>query len=159
MTVNVNKAWSAKIEKMSGEETPPGHDSRLTRAMKAYHLTKARHPTDLPEWLFDERERRPALHSRVVNSQFESTEYDASFHRVPVTFSAFDNGILQAPQPRHARTQSQPLSNHGSTSSKTADRLRALRDAKRADLGVRHRALPSPEIVVQKPLPVRPGAF
>ena len=29
----------------------------MTRAMKAYHIAKAQSPADLPEWLFDERER------------------------------------------------------------------------------------------------------
>lgn len=29
----------------------------MTRAMKAYHIEKAREPADLPEWLFQDRER------------------------------------------------------------------------------------------------------
>ena len=33
--------------------TPPGEESRLTRALKAYHIDKARDPADLPEWLFE----------------------------------------------------------------------------------------------------------
>jgi hypothetical protein len=45
-------------------ETPPGQESRLTRAMKAYHLEKARSPEDLPPWLFDESERRSRAPAR-----------------------------------------------------------------------------------------------
>lgn len=59
LTVNVSKAWATNIATYTGEETPPGQESRLTRAMKAYHLEKARSPQDLPTWLFDEKERRP----------------------------------------------------------------------------------------------------
>ncbi|OCH95541.1 hypothetical protein OBBRIDRAFT_536961 [Obba rivulosa] len=57
LTINVGKAWTANITTYVGEETPPGQESRLTRAMKEYHIAKARDLTDLPEWLFDERER------------------------------------------------------------------------------------------------------
>jgi len=78
LTVSVSKAWSTNISALSGEgrlnhsvekrrhswswitETPPGQESRLTRAMKAYHITQAQSPSDLPDWLFDERERRVA---------------------------------------------------------------------------------------------------
>ncbi|KAI9445773.1 hypothetical protein F5148DRAFT_971335, partial [Russula earlei] len=59
MTLGASKAWTSNIGGHSGELTPPGEESRLTRALKAYHIEKARNPADLPEWLFDERERRP----------------------------------------------------------------------------------------------------
>jgi hypothetical protein len=76
LTLNINKAWATKVAVYSGEgpprsfplptdlanvciiETPPGAESRLTRAMKAYHLEKAQRPSDLPDWLFPESERR-----------------------------------------------------------------------------------------------------
>lgn len=32
-------------------------ESHLTRVMRAYHLSKARTPAELPDWLFSERER------------------------------------------------------------------------------------------------------
>jgi len=40
-------------------ETPPGGETRLTRALKAYYIERARAPSDLPPWLFEEHERRP----------------------------------------------------------------------------------------------------
>jgi hypothetical protein len=40
--------------------TPPGEESRLTRALKAHHIDKARDPTDLPEWPFEKHESRRA---------------------------------------------------------------------------------------------------
>jgi hypothetical protein len=79
LTISVSKAWASNIAAHPGESasfssfkhrgftnsiicnlgTPPGEESRLTRALKAYHIDKARDPTDLPEWLFEEHERRP----------------------------------------------------------------------------------------------------
>ncbi|KAJ3485670.1 hypothetical protein NLI96_g4799 [Meripilus lineatus] len=47
--------------------TPPGQESRLTRALKSYHISKARAPSDLPEWLFEEKERKVPGRLRVVN--------------------------------------------------------------------------------------------
>ncbi|EMD38533.1 hypothetical protein CERSUDRAFT_113713 [Gelatoporia subvermispora B] len=58
LTINVGKAWTANIAAYAGEETPLGQESRLTRALKEYHIAKARDLSELPEWLFDERERR-----------------------------------------------------------------------------------------------------
>jgi len=40
-------------------ETPPGGETRLTQALKAYYIERARAPADLPPWLFEEHERRP----------------------------------------------------------------------------------------------------
>ena len=40
------------------QATPFGQESRLTKAMKSYHLSKARNHSDLPDWLFTDTERR-----------------------------------------------------------------------------------------------------
>lgn len=58
LTVSVSKALEANIVTYMGETTPLGEDSRLTRAMKEYHLSKARDPSDLPTWLFKEEDCR-----------------------------------------------------------------------------------------------------
>jgi hypothetical protein len=80
LTDSVSKAWQAQVATHEGEEgmytlkyarvkteiveqemaeAPPGQESHLTQAMRAYHLEKAKDPSDLPEWLFSEQERRP----------------------------------------------------------------------------------------------------
>lgn len=75
LTVSVSKAWSTNISALSGEETPPGQESRLTRAMKAYHIAHAQSPSDLPDWLFDERERRvPSRSSKSDDSSAQSQQ-------------------------------------------------------------------------------------
>jgi hypothetical protein len=91
LTINVGKAWSAGLFTDDGEGvygfyssyrylvmcvlcgylvTPPGGETRLTRALKSYHLNKARTTSDLPVWLFTEEERR------VSRSSFTSREND-----------------------------------------------------------------------------------
>jgi hypothetical protein len=80
LTVSVSKAWATTVATEAGEgayhpwstltklirhqtETPPGQESHLIRAMKAYHLEKAQDPSDLPEWLFPSATRyRSAQH-------------------------------------------------------------------------------------------------
>ncbi|KAG0707807.1 hypothetical protein DFH29DRAFT_1076121 [Suillus ampliporus] len=138
LKVNVNKAWYSRITTSDEEETSPGRDSHLVRVMKAYHLAKARHPSDLPDWLFDERERKPSLSSRFA----ESPRGVVSGVQPPPP-SAFrhiyDEAASRAPQTNHSRTAPQVLTSPDKTGpSRATDRLKAFRDAKRADLGVRH---------------------
>ncbi|KAL6308971.1 hypothetical protein BKA93DRAFT_821812 [Sparassis latifolia] len=66
LTVNVSKAWAASLSPDAGEATPIGQESRLTRAMKAYHINKARSRSDLPEWLFEERDRGASVKLRIT---------------------------------------------------------------------------------------------
>ncbi|KAJ7156016.1 hypothetical protein C8R43DRAFT_1065664 [Mycena crocata] len=142
LTVNVGKAWATNITTFAGEETPVGQESRLTRAMKAYHLEKARDPTDLPAWLFDASERRRTApepsRSRRRDDDYDDYEvvekkrtaepppsrglrdiYDAA-----ATSSSSTPSMRSTRGPRnYADDTPQP--------SKATDRLKALRDAKR----------------------------
>ncbi|KAG1827353.1 uncharacterized protein BJ212DRAFT_1311724 [Suillus subaureus] len=138
LTVNVNKAWYSRILASDDEETAPGRDSHLIRVMKAYHLAKARHPSDLPDWLFDERERKPSLSSRFRESPRGAASHAQSLYP-PALRHVYDDTASLAPRTNHSHTTSHVLTSPEKTgSSKAADRLKAFRDAKRADLGVRH---------------------
>lgn len=138
LTVNVNKAWYSRIGTSEEEETAPGRDSHLIRVMKAYHLAKAHHPSDLPDWLFDERERKPSLSSRFAESPRGAVS-DAQPPRPSALRHIYDDAASHAPQTSHSQTASHVLASPEKTGpSKAADRLKALRDAKRAGLGVRH---------------------
>lgn len=138
LTINVNKAWTASIPTSAGEGmifnhrgvttfvlmiyvvTPLGQDSHLTRAMKAYHLGKARDPTDLPIWLFDERERRHPINLKSLHQD---------------TDTAID---IINPGQRSLRSVNDSLSStmaSGNTPSKATQRLRAMREAKRSASG------------------------
>ncbi|KAI0082706.1 hypothetical protein K474DRAFT_15234 [Panus rudis PR-1116 ss-1] len=68
LTVSVTKAIESNISTYTGETTPPGQESRLTRAMKNYYLAKASDPSDLPEWLFEDRDRGVIGSLRVANA-------------------------------------------------------------------------------------------
>ncbi|KAJ7109334.1 hypothetical protein C8R44DRAFT_284451 [Mycena epipterygia] len=143
LTVNVGKAWATNITTFAGEETPVGQESRLTRAMKAYHLEKARDPTDLPAWLFDEKERRrPAAEpSRSKRRDDDYDDYevvDKSRTRAEPPPSRGLRDIYEAAASSSSATPS-IRSTRGARSyaddtpqpSRATDRLKALRDAKR----------------------------
>jgi hypothetical protein len=139
--------------------TPPGEESRLTRALKAYHIDKARDPTDLPEWLFEEHERRPIGRSgtnfrhREEDGYFGEHEHDRATRSTTGSSStpprpsgrglrdAYDTATRELESSTSSYSHSragrpqQYLQDDdvptGSTSSKAHDRLKALRDAKR----------------------------
>ncbi|KAJ7632577.1 hypothetical protein FB45DRAFT_912820 [Roridomyces roridus] len=143
LTVNVGKAAS-NITTFAGEETPVGQESRLCRAMKAYHLEKARDPSDLPVWLFDEKERRrPApepTRTRTRASRkdnYEDDEYevvDKARAEPPPSRGLRDIYDAAASKQSAAAAPARSTRSHVDDMpqpSRATDRLKALRDAKR----------------------------
>ncbi|KAH8833788.1 hypothetical protein DL96DRAFT_1703429 [Flagelloscypha sp. PMI_526] len=131
LTVNVSKAWATNVTVLAGEETPDGAESRLTRAMKAYHREKARTPADLPAFLFTEEERRvrePVREDRSRRNRYDEEEYDdaprdyqPSRGLRDVYASASGSGSSSgASERRSAETSRRPFgdSNNNSTPSK-----------------------------------------
>ncbi|KAI0362010.1 hypothetical protein OH77DRAFT_1389509 [Trametes cingulata] len=148
LTISVSKAWSSNLPTYSGEETPVGGESRLTRAMKAYHIEKARDPSDLPDWLFDERERgvRPRQTAAKPSTSTEEREERAptpprdrpelarsATTRRPEEAPAQPPRIARGPTLADRRAGAGDMSGAGSEEhvTKSMARLRALRDAKR----------------------------
>ncbi|KAF8503345.1 hypothetical protein F5888DRAFT_1661314 [Russula emetica] len=145
LTISVSQAWASNIVTYSGEHTPPGEESRLTRVLKAYHIEKARDPTDLPPWLFEEHERRPLGRSETSLRHREGSEYDYDTRRATAPprssgrslrdiydAAATDTAIPSRQQGMRERSRGRlqediPMS----APSKANDRLKALRDAKR----------------------------
>jgi hypothetical protein len=133
-------------------ETPPGQESRLTRAMKAYHLEKAKDASDLPPWLFPERACPSAKGSRSVSHMdMEGTdEHEESRYSDPalpcksrglrdvyaaaVTSDSLAPSVSTAAAPRVDQHKLRLRADEGVGPSKAADRLRAFRDAKRSEL-------------------------
>ncbi|KAJ7046740.1 hypothetical protein C8F04DRAFT_208163 [Mycena alexandri] len=147
LTVNVGKAWHTNVTTFAGEETPVGQESRLTRAMKAYHLEKARDPADLPSWLFDEKERRrpdPPAPEASRSNRSRRRDDDDDFEEVPKAREPPQSRGLRDIYEAAAASTSTPStrSTRGARSyaddtpppSKATDRLKALRDAKRGAL-------------------------
>ncbi|KIK59877.1 hypothetical protein GYMLUDRAFT_245072 [Collybiopsis luxurians FD-317 M1] len=125
LTISVSKAWASNITTYAGEETPPGAESRLCRAMKAYHLSKCEDRRDLPAWLFSESERTPWSRSRPPRSEVMEPAEDPKPHTArnrPFPASAY-----KAPDGHQSISQD---AGH-QTSKASTDRLRQLREAKR----------------------------
>jgi len=128
-------------------ETPPGGETRLTRAMKEYYIQRARSHMDLPHWLFEEHERMPTVRQAPRDTRGDNAARRGRYeeHEGDQATSPVRGGILRdvydraATKPTHTTStpnRSTPVS-HGyesspaTTESKATSRLRALRDAKR----------------------------
>lgn len=119
--------------------TPPGQESRISKALRAYHLGKARDPSELPSWLFDASERKPPARAQAT-SRYDTMPDDQDVEIPPARRGLRDiydsTAAAAAPPPgRAARTFGGGGGGYRDTeepsSSRAADRLRALRDAKR----------------------------
>lgn len=132
--VDVSNARANDISVQSGEETPPGEESRLTQAMKAYHIQKARDPTDLPGWLFDEHERRPFGRSQIASRHggYDETHVAPTYrglrdiYDAAVTAPSTSSRTAGSSTSRHNRFADEPLA-----PSKATNHLKSLREAKR----------------------------
>ncbi|KAJ7452467.1 hypothetical protein B0H11DRAFT_2073565 [Mycena galericulata] len=145
LTVNVGKAWATNITTFAGEDTPVGQESRLTRAMKAYHVEKARDPSDLPTWLFDEKERRRAepepsrSRRRDRDDDYDDYEVVEKTRGEPPPSRGLRDIYEAAASASSSTTSTSARSTRGARSyaddtpqpSKATDRLKALRDARR----------------------------
>lgn len=127
----------SKLSTVYRTDTPPGEESRLTRALKAYHIEKARDPTDLPPWLFEEHERRALGRSETTLQRRENSEYDYDSRSATAPPRSSGRGLRDIYAA--AATDTANPSRHQeiregfpmSAPSKANDRLKALRDAKR----------------------------
>lgn len=103
--------------------------------MKAYHLEKARDPSDLPPWLFDEHERRSSGRSRFTSRSQD--EYDQQPSPPPARGRGlrdiYDAASItpQSISSRSERAAPRSCADDAPTVSKATNRLKALRDAKR----------------------------
>jgi len=146
LTVNVSKAWENGIHLQDGEETPTGGETRLTKAMKAYYIEKARSPADLPPWLFAEHERRPTaarpspqerVREGTRSTRQRGVEYEESpdYQQAVPTRGAlrdvYDRVAARPPPPAKDDYSGSGYASAPPPASKATDRLRALRDAKR----------------------------
>jgi len=153
LTVNVSKAWASNVNVQDGEETPAGQESRLTRAMKAYHLEKARGPSDLPAWLFNERERgvKGSTGGRTGNGDTRAVTPEIP-EGPPITQSSGLRGIYASAASTDVQRSRRPeptrYGDDGITQSKAANRLRAMREPKHGRINATEEAV----AVMERPL-------
>jgi len=119
LTQEVSKVWAAGLGSGDDEEG----ESHLLEVMRAYHLAKARTPSELPEWLFSERERGQGGLLRVDPPSTEEREKPAlGRQRLP------HNTLKSSPlQSRNVKSYG-PL---GQPKLSSADRLKQLRSLRR----------------------------
>lgn len=129
LTINVRIPWTSDSMN-DGEATPVGTESRLTRAMKSYHLSKAQTHKDLPDWLFTDKERRsqPTAVARTSQSSDEgevtTTTYQLRVKPMEGSQGNREGGFSVRPAP------SAPSRSLGS------ERLKALRERRRFEAGM-----------------------
>lgn len=92
----VTSVMHTRLTSLPTPVTPPGQDSRLTRAMKDYYISKARETSDLPEWLFEERDRGALGQLRIANATPEDDLRKSMTSPIPVPSS-----IPSLPDPAH----------------------------------------------------------
>jgi hypothetical protein len=109
------------------------------RAMKAYHIEKARDPIDLPPWLFKEHEHRPLGLSSTRGWHREDAEYDG-YKSCEATTPPCSHGLrdiydsvtasLPSRQEMHKSHCMQQTSSPINPPSGANDQLKALREVK-----------------------------
>ncbi|TEB35882.1 hypothetical protein FA13DRAFT_1727422 [Coprinellus micaceus] len=129
LTVNVSKAISSTVGEGDGEATPVGAESRLTKAMKTYYLSKARDQSELPDWLFSEKERR-VTSSRRQKSRDRGASPPPEVVGLPRHRTAMSQDSSPRPPPTTRPQPSNSMSTRRDfrTAGNTADRLAALRE-------------------------------
>lgn len=117
--------------------------------MKDYYIQRARSPLDLPHWLFEEHERMPTTRQAPRETRNDGAsrrgryeEYDADQGSSPpprggILRDVYDRAAAQPTRTTPLANRSTPVSqgyesSPATTESKATARLRALRDAKRA---------------------------
>jgi len=146
LTINVSKAWAAGLFSDDGEVTPTGGESRLTLALKNYHLSKAKTASDLPSWLFSEEERR-VRRNAYSSREEQPTETNVRASRQRGLKSIYadavsdpsmsDNAPMYTRDGPHAGPGPGSRFNPPVTQSKATSRLQAMRDARRPTAPVR----------------------
>lgn len=138
-------------------DTPPGHDSRVTTALKKHYIKQVSDPRQLPAWLFSDIERQVGRASsrrtettQAAIEQDPSRSYPSSPVPAPVRARARHEDAYAQPQTRErSRTATYDGEHTGPT--RAATRLRALRDARRGPTE-REREVYAPQV---EPEPIR----
>ncbi|KAL5511827.1 hypothetical protein ACEPAH_5045 [Sanghuangporus vaninii] len=122
---------------------PSSGDSEITRALKAYHISKARDRSDLPDWLFDEHERGVGNRTQHSARYEDRSEYDDTgpvmrtrghgFRDIYDGVAASSASETRGARGRVEESRSSAFASGGLDRSTTraTDRLKAIRDAKR----------------------------
>jgi len=150
LTVNVARTWETRITTSYGEMTPPGQESRLLSAMKAYHIDKARDLSDLPGWLFDEQPRRSVTRSGPNESSSPTAKGPAVSSRSRALREIYNT---VAEEQKQMDSQPRPSTKAPATRSKAEERLQSMKAARRRYNTITgDEPLPAAPVSNQKPM-------
>ncbi|KAF9464660.1 hypothetical protein BDZ94DRAFT_1255620 [Collybia nuda] len=106
--------------------------------MKVYHLAKAKDPTDLPSWLFDEGVRRRSIptFANDNNKDIYQTRQESSNHlpKLRGLRDVYDAAASTPSIPTSRSIQGRNRIHDIGEPSKAANRLKLIREAKRSAL-------------------------
>ncbi|KAF8959047.1 hypothetical protein BDZ97DRAFT_1421503 [Flammula alnicola] len=138
LTQEVSKVWATGLAPLgNGVGDQAEEESHLTRVMRAYHLSKARTPSDLPDWLFSERER-----GQLGGLQGSETRSDDDRAKASLSSTHRRNRIDvgQAELTRHTEPRLKNIQNFPTPTTRSlppakasgTDRLKMLREKRNA---------------------------
>ena len=120
-------------------DTPPGHDSRVTTALKKHYIKQVSDPRQLPAWLFSDIERQVGRSFSRKTETVQAIEHDQSRSSpsspvpAPIRARARHEDAYAQPQTRE-RLQTATYDEERAGPTRAATRLRALRDARRGPM-------------------------
>ncbi|KAF8201417.1 hypothetical protein BJ912DRAFT_945316 [Pholiota molesta] len=131
-TQEMNKVWATGLHPLVAGDVAADDESELTRVMRAYHLSKARNPSELPNWLFSERERGQL--GGLLRAEVPS---DDSQSRPPGRQRNLETGEISTPRTPERRLKNiqnfpTPINRLPPTKTSGVDRLKMMRE-KRSD--------------------------
>jgi hypothetical protein len=99
--------------------------------MKAYHIGKARDPSELPDWLFEPHERGAVARRRPRDEQRDPQTEESSHAPRPRGLQGVYQAASSNPTTARANVPSR-FADDAPTQTKATNRLKELRDAKRS---------------------------
>jgi len=135
LSINVAKAWAG--DQVEEVETPTGQESRITLALKKYHLARVNSPSELPDWLFSDIERGIVRGRASSHSRTPPAESLKSFDIPPVRTRARHVHEHEPVPPLPAVQQRSRWDDDDAGSrapTRAASRLKAMRETKRSGL-------------------------
>ncbi|QRW14884.1 hypothetical protein RhiLY_13883 [Ceratobasidium sp. AG-Ba] len=158
LSVNIGKAWEAKDD-MPEPDTPPGHDSRVTVALKKHYIKQVSDPRQLPAWLFSDIERQVGRSRRTEDVASRARVNDEPVHVAPAPSRSRARHEEAYAQPRvmpsRERTQVATYDDEYKGPTRAATRLRAMRDARRGPIVEPdiYESVPAPAALEPEPEP------
>ncbi|PPQ78074.1 hypothetical protein CVT25_015608 [Psilocybe cyanescens] len=134
ITQEVSKAWAAGLTLQGNEDNDEAGESHLTRVMRAYHLSKARTPSELPAWLFSEKERGQGSllrFDRLDSHDDDSQVREPAQRRNQPAYGNSTTPLVMQSQRNKNIQNTKPFSLNAPAKVSGSDRLKQMRELRR----------------------------